>query len=160
VKKKGFRQFTAMADELRDDPRLADLCTMTACPSAGWYFIQAALFCKQFEQTGQLIGRWGQLAFFLRWPQGFPEISHTFKQSRLVTGDADLLVDWEPLNGWLLDRAERARKGMRDRRAKEDREKAAELRQKPGKSHKGDLSRTGRSGRIGVSHGESTVRAR
>jgi flagellar biosynthesis/type III secretory pathway protein FliH len=82
-------------------------------------FYRATAFCKLYEQTGCVRDRWQDLAAFVRWPGQPAELRDLFRACGLVISERDALYDWDLLNGWIIDRAERERKRAAKNRAAE-----------------------------------------
>jgi hypothetical protein len=87
-------------------------------------FYRSICFCKLYEQTGCIRERWQDLAAFVRWPGQPAELRDLFRTCGLLVSDRDLLYDWDEVNGWIIDRAERERKRAAKNRAREAAEEA------------------------------------
>jgi hypothetical protein len=110
-------------------------CDLDCCPglvrlrnAAGEYsdvlFYRAMAFCKSYEQSGCLRDRWQDLAAFVRWSGQPSDLRDLFRTCGLLVSDRDLLYDWDEINGWIIDRAERERKRAAKNRAREAAEEA------------------------------------
>jgi hypothetical protein len=64
------------------------------------------------------------LAAFVRWSGQPSDLRDLFRACGLLVSDRDLLYDWDEINGWIIDRAERERKRAAKNRAREAAEEA------------------------------------
>ena len=99
------------------NPYIFRLMARTKCQSAGWYFVRATQFCKNFELTGCLAEWWPDVARFSRWPKEWGNMGAVFRECGLVDKDkADELRDWDELNLKALQKRETERKNKAQKR--------------------------------------------
>jgi hypothetical protein len=121
-------------------------------------FYRATSFAKLYEHTGQMAGRWQDLAAFVRWAGSAEDLRDLFLACDLVQGEHETLYDWEEINGWLYDRADRERKRKRKERAALAAKERREERQRAQRAQRRKVTQSG--GREGGREGGEDRRGR
>jgi hypothetical protein len=112
------RAWFGVACDLHASPGMVRL-RRAAGEYADVLFYRAIGWCKQYEHTGQIAGHWRDLADFVGWDGTPDDLRALFISCGLADGDRDLLYDWEAVNGWIIERAQRERRRAAKNRRKE-----------------------------------------
>lgn len=103
-------------------------CDVDACPQldtlrvltddvGDLYYYRAVIWSKRFCPKGQLAQWWPALARAVRWPSPWEELRDLWRKAGVVVGSLDELFDWHKVNGWIIERAEKAARHMEQKRA-------------------------------------------
>ena len=90
-------------------------------------YYRAVAWCKKFSLAGQIVGRWEDLAAFIRWPGTTAELRNLFVRCAIVRDPNDTLYLWHESNGRVLRQMEadaRAHREARKVKATKDAAKA------------------------------------
>ena len=98
------RNFITIPVSLWTSPGLKRLRLKMQSPLAEVYLIRSYLFGKDHEKTGQMADRWEDLAACAEWPGTGKNMQEVFRECGLISGDRDLLWEWEDYMGWHLEK--------------------------------------------------------